>query len=256
MWGFSFRWQCLSQHIAALVLLVAWIQLPRGSAMSDVHGGVKMGVSNHACDDAKANLTIDGDPRVSGTEAEFLCLEEESIPVRQTQTQAFCQPVGDQVCVQNIPLHKCMDQVITYRDSPPLSGAHRPLWPVYGEYLYLPAQRWLHSMEHGAIVLLYHPCADPEELAWLKSLVRGCIRRHIITPYRGLPTQQPFALLAWRCKLSLSYADTAAVEKFIKEFGIMAAPESGVYSDGQFDVGLISKAEIVSDVQDSNLCPQ
>ena len=26
-------------------------------------------------------------------------------------------------------------------------GPHRPLWPVYGEYLYLPPQRWIHSLE-------------------------------------------------------------------------------------------------------------
>ena len=26
-------------------------------------------------------------------------------------------------------------------------GFHRPLWPVYGEYLYCPPQRWVHSLE-------------------------------------------------------------------------------------------------------------
>lgn len=40
------------------------------------------------------------------------------------------------------------------------SGTHRKLWPVYGEYVYVPPQRWIHSLEHGAIVLLYHPCAN------------------------------------------------------------------------------------------------
>lgn len=29
------------------------------------------------------------------------------------------------------------------------SEGHRPLWPVYGEYLFVPPQRWLHSVEHG-----------------------------------------------------------------------------------------------------------
>ena len=27
------------------------------------------------------------------------------------------------------------------------SGNHRPLWPKYGEYIYLPPQRWVHSIE-------------------------------------------------------------------------------------------------------------
>jgi len=31
------------------------------------------------------------------------------------------------------------------------SGPHRPLWPVYGEYLYLPPQRWVHSLEVGYV---------------------------------------------------------------------------------------------------------
>lgn len=28
-----------------------------------------------------------------------------------------------------------------------VSGPHRPLWPKYGEYAYVPPQRWLHSIE-------------------------------------------------------------------------------------------------------------
>ena len=36
--------------------------------------------------------------------------------------------------------------------------------PKYGEYAYLPPQRWLHSLEHGAIVLLYHPCANSDQV--------------------------------------------------------------------------------------------
>lgn len=90
------------------------------------------------------------------------------------------------------------------------SGTHRPIWPIYGEYKFVPRQRWLHSLEvkktvkhnfviyqfyfkyfakpifasfqHGAVVMLYHPCANHLEVEILRKLVTGCIRRHIISP--------------------------------------------------------------------------
>lgn len=52
-----------------------------------------------------------------------------------------------------------------------MSYQHRPLWARYGEYEYCPVQRWLHNVEHGAIVGLYHPCADPEEVLLLRKTI-------------------------------------------------------------------------------------
>jgi hypothetical protein len=40
-----------------------------------------------------------------------------------------------------------MDKPITYNVSLPTFGDHRPMWPVFGEYLFLPPQRWLHNVE-------------------------------------------------------------------------------------------------------------
>lgn len=45
------------------------------------------------------------------------------------------------------PQHYCMTQRLDYDEWIPTFGDHRPLWPVYGEYRYLPVQRWLHSLE-------------------------------------------------------------------------------------------------------------
>lgn len=70
------------------------------------------------------------------------------------------------------------------------SGTHRPLWPKYGEYGFVPKQRWLHSLEHGAIVMLYHPCANKNEVQLLRKIVKGCLYRHIITPYNLLPQER------------------------------------------------------------------
>lgn len=40
-----------------------------------------------------------------------------------------------------------MSRKITYNETVPTYGDHRPLWPIYGEYRFLPVQRWLHSLE-------------------------------------------------------------------------------------------------------------
>ena len=37
-------------------------------------------------------------------------------------------------------LHMCINKAIKYKEQVPVSGAHRPQWPVYGEYTYIPAQ--------------------------------------------------------------------------------------------------------------------
>ncbi|KAJ8312339.1 hypothetical protein KUTeg_009712 [Tegillarca granosa] len=109
------------------------------------------------------------------------------------------------------PLHECMNTKIVYKDRIPLSGSHRPLWPVYGEYIYLPPQRWLHSLEHGAAVFLYHPCADKEQIELLKQLARNCLRKHIITPYNKLQRSRPFAIVTWGCRLTMERLTDDAV---------------------------------------------
>jgi len=40
--------------------------------------------------------------------------------------------------------------------------------------------------QHGAVVMLYHPCADPREVDKLRQVVTSCLRRHIISPSRDL----------------------------------------------------------------------
>ena len=55
---------------------------------------------------------------------------------------------------------------------------------------YLPPQRWLHSLEHGAVVLLYHPCAHEKGVDELRQLLSGCIRKRVITPHDKVSLQR------------------------------------------------------------------
>ena len=46
----------------------------------------------------------------------------------------------------------------------------------------------IHVFQHGAVVLLYHPCMRGTiDLEELKGIVKGCLRKHLISPYRKLP---------------------------------------------------------------------
>lgn len=75
------------------------------------------------------------------------------------------------------------------------SGMHRPLGPKYGEYVFVPPQRWLNSMAAGAIIMLYHPCANPAQvkitLTVPKLLIRSLSQIFCFSPHSGGPPQEP-----------------------------------------------------------------
>ncbi|RUS79284.1 hypothetical protein EGW08_012939 [Elysia chlorotica] len=157
-------------------------------------------------------------------------------------------------CDDAKPVHKCLTEHLNYTDDLPTSGPHRPLWPVYGEYKYVPPQRWIHSLEHGGLVFLYHPCADPDEIKKFKSLARGCLRRHIIAAYKLLPPGMSFAVLAWKCKLVLSDVETGLITRYAKSRALKGREK--VSSNGQYKAGLIRLAHVVTDFHDSKICPE
>ncbi|CAL7941608.1 unnamed protein product [Xylocopa violacea] len=213
-------------------------------SLQSLHG-VTMGHPSANCDDAKTNLTVDWD----GNPLDYVCYDKRIIPDRNTIAVKYCEHIPKYY----VATHKCMYEEIVYDDDVPLFGPHRPLWPVYGEYRFLPKQRWLHSLEHGAIVALYHPCANPMEVKRLKGLLAGCLRRHIISPYNLLDESRPLALVSWGCRLSMSYVDPKVVTGFILEHALQG-PED-IARDGDFADGLLRRAEIVSDSVDTIVCP-
>ncbi|KAL4223815.1 hypothetical protein ACF0H5_017280 [Mactra antiquata] len=176
-----------------------------------VHG-VKMGIPQSQCDDGIHGIERDWDPNSS---EEYTCYYGDYI--------SFHQKPKDIVDKRNLMVkHICLNESIIYDDNLPLNGDHRPLWPQFGEYLYLPPQRWVHSLEHGAIVLLYHPCMiASQQLTALKSIVRRCLGKHVISPYRNIPNYMKNAL---------------------------KAPESHVTDDGQYRVELLTNATVYSDL--------
>lgn len=134
------------------------------------------------------------------------------------------------------------------------SGTHRGVWPVYGEYSYVPVQRWIHNLEHGAIVAAYHPCCNQRQLNDFRKLVKNCLYRHIITPYEKLDAKRPFALIAWGRSLEMSVVHSQLVIAFIR-MNALQGPEK-TSRNGQYNSGILEQAKIVSDQDDNSLCPK
>ncbi|XP_020363380.2 uncharacterized protein LOC109908968 [Oncorhynchus kisutch] len=107
--------------------------------------------------------------------------------------------------------HVCMDTPITYNHTIPNSGAHRTVGAESGEYLYCPPQRWLNNLQHGATVLLYHPCAPVRQRDLLSVLGHCCLSDYIITPHPDLSKHRPLALVSWGRTLELSQVTTLEV---------------------------------------------
>ncbi|XP_064830504.1 uncharacterized protein LOC135546200 isoform X3 [Oncorhynchus masou masou] len=107
--------------------------------------------------------------------------------------------------------HICMDTPITYNHTIPNSGAHWTVGAESGEYLYCPPQRWLNNLQHGATVLLYHPCAPVRQRDLLSVLGHCCLSDYIITPHPDLSKHRPLALVSWGRTLELSQVTTPEV---------------------------------------------
>lgn len=219
--------------------------------LKDDKHGVAMGIPHVECDNAKINLTMDWD----FSPVNYTCFDPKKhrIPVlADLKSKETCVDIPKGYS----PQHLCMNTPIEYNTTLPTFGSHRPIWPVYGEYKFVPVQRWLHTIEHGGIVMLYDPCAEPVLVNRLRKLVTGCFRKHVITPYTLLSRERPLALVAWGCSLEMAVVNDEEVKTFIKEHALHG-PEGHYAKDGGYKEGLLRKAEYPPGAQekDSNICP-
>uniref|UniRef100_A0A646QJ62 DUF3105 domain containing protein n=1 Tax=Hemiscolopendra marginata TaxID=943146 RepID=A0A646QJ62_9MYRI len=219
-------------------------------SLKDSKHGVKMGVSNSDCDDGKANLEVDWDE----SPINYTCYTpKERLLIDKNQPPALeCEDIS----TDYVPQHYCMSTKIEYDTPLPTHAGHRPLWAMFGEYKFLPPQRWSHNIEHGSVVMLYHPCAHPHEVDKLRKIVTGCIRKHVISPYNLVPEDYPLVLMTWGCRLKMSQVDEKVVKHYIKEHALHG-PEGHLSKEGQYTHLLLTKASIPegSTFDDDVLCP-
>ena len=131
------------------------------------------------------------------------------------------------------------NEPIVYPIEPPTLGDHRGVWAKWGEYSYLPPQRFVHNLEHGGIVFLYDPCVPDVVVNALRTFARGFAGdasgdfRWVMTPYPGLDT--PVAVLAWGWAWMSDCVDVDAMTTFIRAHYRQATedvPHPGTYDTG------------------------
>lgn len=124
--------------------------------------------------------------------------------------------------------HAANCSVLNIPDYPPTFGTHYGVWAKFQTYSQpVSTGFWLHSAEHGAVVILYKcPAGCTEEVTALKALIEtlpldtacsnhpefGAKRRIIMTPDPRLDSA--FAIVAWGWSLKTNCLDTAALRAF------------------------------------------
>jgi hypothetical protein len=118
-----------------------------------------------------------------------------------------CEEVIDVTSAQHV------SGPVDYPDPPPVGGPHSQCWGKWGvQDSELKPERWVHNLEHGGVVLLYH-CDDgcPDDVDRLHSFVLNH-RLTVLTAYSALPKR--FAVVAWEHRLVSDCLDMTAVSRF------------------------------------------
>ena len=111
---------------------------------------------------------------------------------------------------------------IPYQEFPPTSGPHWPVWAQWGIYTEeVPPEVFVHNLEHGGIVLLYHcasPCPDvlrqiEETMQALPKSKYGHVKV-VVSPNSRITTR--FALLAWTRLDQFDRFDRERVVRFVR----------------------------------------
>jgi hypothetical protein len=106
---------------------------------------------------------------------------------------------------------------VAYTEVPPVSGQHSPIPADCGVYSSpLADENMVHSLEHGAVGILYQPDADIDDIRAAEKIV-GDYDSHVFSaPYPDLP--DPYTIVAWAHLMRLDSFDRDAVVEFIETF--------------------------------------
>ncbi|WP_084671595.1 DUF3105 domain-containing protein [Sporichthya polymorpha] len=127
--------------------------------------------------------------------------------------------------VTSTPTARHVDRRVQYEQTPPAGGDHAAAWLNCGTYTKpVPNEIAVHSLEHGAVWITYHPKLAVTDLARLLDVVP--LDYTIMSPYPRLPAQ--IVVSAWGRQLTMSNPADPRLLEFIRRYRLgPQAPESG-----------------------------
>jgi hypothetical protein len=132
-----------------------------------------------------------------------------------------CRGCAESLPIEGTPVH--VTGPVEYTQVPPVGGPHHGCWADWGVFdTEVPAERWVHNLEHGGVVLLYN-CSDCEAVL---EPMRAFVRDHprtLLSPYAQLPTT--VAAVSWGHRLLSECFDPLAFQTFY-ETRVARGPES------------------------------
>lgn len=124
-----------------------------------------------------------------------------------------------------------VSETVSYDQTPPVGGAHNPVWQNCGVYTETIAnENGVHSLEHGAVWITYRPDLPDLEVRTLQALTRQSGFR-LLSPYPDLPS--PIVISAWGYQLQVEQADDPRLKDFIEQYELSPqGPEPGAPCTG------------------------
>lgn len=110
-----------------------------------------------------------------------------------------------------------VDGAVAYPMDPPVSGEHASTPGPCGVLgAPIPKENMVHTLEHGAVGILFRPNLEEDVIRDIEELVSGYDSHVFSAPYDGLQTS--VTVIAWAHSMKLESYDEVAVTGFIDAF--------------------------------------
>jgi hypothetical protein len=105
---------------------------------------------------------------------------------------------------------------ISYSRVPPAGGNHAPVWQNCGYYdAFIPTEQAVHSQEHGAVWITYHPNLPRDQVNALAQMARSQ-SFVLVSPFPNLDA--PIVASAWGRQQRIASARDPALAEFVRMF--------------------------------------